>query len=106
MMLPAERALRPLERLLAPRSVAVVGASPTPGKAGNALMTSLGSFPGPVYAVNPRAAAVGGRPGFARVAELPGPVDLALVVVPAPAVLQVVEECAAAGLGGAVVHSG
>ena len=50
---------RALERLFDARSVAVIGASATPGKAGNALVGSLAGFPGPVYVVNPRGEPVG-----------------------------------------------
>ena len=84
----------------------MIGASATPGKAGNALMGSLASFPGQVYAVNPRGDDVAGRPGVARIADIPEQVDLALIAVPAPAVPGVLAECAEAGVGGAVVHSG
>ncbi len=102
----SDTASRPLGRLFAPRSIAVIGASATPGKAGNALMGSLASFPGQVYAVNPRGDDVAGRPGVARIADISEQVDLALIAVPAPAVPDVLAECAEAGVGGAVVHSG
>jgi acetyltransferase len=99
-------AAAPLERLFAPRSIAVVGASATPGKAGNALMGSLASFPGAVTAVNPRAEEIAGRPGAARVTEIPGGADLALLAVPPQAVPAVLADCGEAGVGAAVVHSG
>jgi acetate---CoA ligase (ADP-forming) len=102
----SEQAVRPLARLFAPHSIAVVGASTTPGKAGNVLMGSLAAFSGPVYAVNPRGEEVAGRTGFARVRDLPGGVDLALVAVPAEVVGGVLRECAEAEVGAAVVHSG
>jgi acetyltransferase len=95
-----------LDRLFGARSVAVIGASATPGKAGNALVGSLGSFSGQVYAVNPRGEDVAGRPGFERIGDLPETVDLALFAVPVPAVLGVFAECAEAGVGAAVIHSG
>ena len=98
--------MTPLGRLFGARSVAVVGASATPGKAGNALLASLESFPGAVYAVNPRGEDVAGRAGVTRVSELPEPVDLALLAIPAAAVPAVAAECATAGIGAAVVHSG
>ncbi len=97
---------RALERLFDARSVAVIGASATPGKAGNALVGSLAGFPGPVYAVNPRGEPVGGRPAFERISEIPEAVDLALLAVPVPVVLGAIAECAEAGVGAAVVHSG
>lgn len=95
-----------LTRLLAPRTVAVVGASPSPGKAGNALMRSLAGFRGAVHPVHPKAAEVLGRRAYARVADVPEPVDLALLAVPAAAVPAAVEDCARAGVGGAIVHAG
>ncbi len=95
-----------LRRLFAPGSVAVVGASATPGKAGNALMHSLASFAGPVIAVNPRGESVAGRPGVQRLSELGDAVDLVLVAVPAEAVPGVLRECAETNAGAAVVHSG
>ena len=95
-----------LARLFEPRSVAVVGASGTPGKAGNALMHSLESFPGAVYAVNPRGEPVAGRAGYASVSEIPDPVDLVLLAIPPAATLPVVRECVDAGVGAVVVHSG
>jgi acetyltransferase len=84
----------------------VIGASATPGKAGNALVGSLAGFGGPVFAVNPRGEPVGGRPGYERIGEVPEAVDLALLAVPVPAVLGALAECAEARVGAAVVHSG
>ncbi len=97
---------RSLAPLFDPGVVAVVGASATPGKAGNALVHSLASFPGPAYAVNPRGEAVAGREGHERVSEIPARVDLALLAVPPPAVAAVLRDCSTAGVRAAVVHSG
>lgn len=96
----------PLRRLLAPSSVAVIGASPTPGKAGNALMRTLADFPGSVYPVHPKAASVNDLPAYPRVADVPGVVDLALIALPAARVPDAVAECREAGVGGVVVHAG
>ena len=95
-----------LGRLLAPRSVAVIGASPAPGKAGNALVRSLATFGGAVLPVHPTADEVHGRPVAKRLADLPEVPDLALLAVPAAAVPSVVRECGEAGVAGAVVHAG
>ena len=95
-----------LERLFAPTAIAVVGASPTPGKAGNALMQTLASFPGSVYPVHPRAESVNGIRAYPRVAEIPERVDLALVAVPAQVTPLAVRECAEAGVSAVVVHAG
>jgi acetyltransferase len=95
-----------LSRLFTPRSIAVVGASATPGKAGNALMHSLSSFAGSVTAVNPRGETVAGRPGADRLSGIDEAVDLVLVAVPAEIVPGVLRECAETGAGAAIVHSG
>lgn len=95
-----------LARMLAPRSVAVIGASTNPEKAGGALMRSLAAFPGTVHPVNPRATEVAGRRAHARVDAIPGVLDLALLAVPAAAVPDAVADCAAAGMAGVVVHAG
>ncbi|MGH8774188.1 MAG: GNAT family N-acetyltransferase [Jiangellaceae bacterium] len=98
---------RSIQRLLRPASVAVVGASRSRDKAGQALVRNLvrGGFTGPVYAVNPAAAAVSGVPAYPTVRDVPGAVDLAVVAVPAEAVLGVVHDCADKGVRGLVVVS-
>ncbi|HEU4542393.1 MAG TPA: bifunctional GNAT family N-acetyltransferase/acetate--CoA ligase family protein [Jiangellaceae bacterium] len=98
---------RSIGRLLTPRSVAVVGASRSREKVGQALVRNLvlGGFTGPVYAVNPGAPAIAGVPAYPSVAEIPGEVDLVVISVPAPAVLPVVLECASKGVKGLVVVS-
>ncbi len=98
---------RSIERLLTPRSVAVVGASRSVGKAGQTLIRNImeNRFAGAVYAVNPEASAVAGVAAYPRVQDVPGEVDLAVVAVPAEAVEDVVLDCAAKGVKGLVVVS-
>ena len=98
---------RSIKRLLTPRSVAVIGASRSPDKVGQALVRHLvrGGFTGPVYAVNPGATAVFGVAAYPSVRDVPGDVDLAVVAVPAEAVIDVVHDCAAKGVKGLVVVS-
>ncbi|MGH8823280.1 MAG: GNAT family N-acetyltransferase, partial [Jiangellaceae bacterium] len=98
---------RSIQRLLTPRSVAVIGASRSRDKVGHALVRNLvrGGFTGPVYAVNPDATAVSGVPAYPNVRDVPGEVDLAVVAVPAEAVTDVVLDCAAKGVKGLVVLS-
>jgi acetyl coenzyme A synthetase (ADP forming)-like protein len=93
--------------LLAPRSVALVGASTHPGTIGAALLANLqrAGFQGPIYAIHPTAQEVGGRQAFAHVQDVGQQIDLAVVAVPAPAVEGVVQECARAGVRGLVVIS-
>ncbi|MDQ4489694.1 GNAT family N-acetyltransferase [Sinomonas sp. ASV486] len=94
--------------LLAPTSVAVIGASRTWGTLGYQLLEHIveGGFTGRVYAVNPEALELGGMMAHARIGEVPETVDLALVAVPYDEVPGVVAECAAAGVKGVVIASG
>jgi acyl-CoA synthetase (NDP forming)/L-amino acid N-acyltransferase YncA len=94
-----------LRRVLAPRSVAVIGASRRPGAIGHALLQNIvaGGFTGSVYPVNPNATEVCGRRCYPRMAAVPGPIDLAVLAVPAAAVRDAVEECCRAGVGGIVI---
>lgn len=97
----------PLKPLLDPRAVAVVGAAREPGKVGNVILANLldGGFAGDVYPVNPRADEVLGLKAYASLADLPGPVDLAVIALPAPAVPDIITECGTAGIGAAIVIS-
>ncbi|GIH95770.1 GNAT family N-acetyltransferase [Planobispora siamensis] len=94
-----------LTRLLSPRSVAVIGASRDRGAIGHRVLRNLvdGGFPGPIHPVNPRARRVAGLPCHPGIRDVPGPVDLAVVAVPARHVLDVARECAEAGVAGLVV---
>ncbi len=94
-----------IARLLAPRSIAVIGASRRPGKIGHELFRNLleYGFEGPVYPVHPTATSVGGVRAYPRVVDVPDAVDVAVVVVPAPDVPAVVDECAEKGVRGLMV---
>ena len=96
-----------VRRVLAPASVAVVGASRSRGTVGGEVLHHLrdGGYSGRLYAVNRSAAEVQGMPAHPRVAELPEPVDLAVVAVPAPAVAEVARECGVVGVRSLVVLS-
>lgn len=85
-----------MRRLMAPRTVAVIGASRETGKIGYAVMQNLlgQGFRGVVYPINPHTPSVAGVPAYPSVLDVPGPVDLAVVVRPAADVLDVVDECA------------
>ena len=99
---------RSVQRLLAPRSVAVVGASRERGTPGHELLRSLlgNGFEGPVFPVNPAAAHVSGVKAYADVRDIPDDVDLAVIAIPAPEVAAAVRACAAKGVRGLVVVSG
>ncbi|HYI46464.1 MAG TPA: GNAT family N-acetyltransferase [Actinomycetota bacterium] len=85
-----------LRSFFVPRSVAVIGASRKRGTISGELFHNLieAGFAGPVYPVNPSTDVVQSVAAFKSVLDVPGPVDLAVVVVPADRVLQVAEECA------------
>jgi len=96
-----------IEAFLSARSVAVIGASRRSDTIGAALVRNLvlGDYAGRVYVVNPTADAVAGMPAYARVGDIPGDVDVAIVAVPADAVQDVVLDCAAKGVHGLIVIS-
>ena len=94
-----------MRSLLSPRSVALLGASRDPDSIGRTILDNLAAFTGPVYPVNPRAVEVGGRPCYARLADVPGLVDLAVIAVPAAQVEAALAECVAARVRSAVVIS-
>ncbi|MHA7284114.1 bifunctional acetate--CoA ligase family protein/GNAT family N-acetyltransferase [Arthrobacter sp. TMS2-4] len=96
---------RSMAELLTPSSVAVIGASREWGTVGYALLDHLidGGFTGRVYAVNPEAFELHGMISHASLAEVPEPVDLAVIAVPQDQVEAVVDECGRAGVKGLLV---
>jgi acetyl coenzyme A synthetase (ADP forming)-like protein len=103
-----EAAARSLRGVLAPRSVAVIGASRSaPHSIGRAILDNLirDGFTGPIYPIHPTAAEISGRPCFPTVSAVGAPVDLAVIATPAATVEAVVADCAAAGVRGVVVIS-
>jgi acetyltransferase len=93
--------------LFAPRCVAVIGASRDPSKVGGSVLANLraAGFEGRIVPINARADAVQGLPAAPSLLAVDGDVDLAVVAVPAAAVLAALKECAAKGVGAAVVIS-
>jgi acetyl coenzyme A synthetase (ADP forming)-like protein len=104
-------AARSLRAVFAPASIAVIGASRSPGSLGRAILDNLikDGFAGPIYPVNPRAPEIAGRrcyPSIGAIGAATGAlVDLAVVTVPAAAVEAVVQECAAAKVKSVVIIS-
>jgi len=94
-----------VERILEPETIAVVGASTDPSKRGHQAIATLqnGDFEGTIYPVNPSAEEIRGLEVFPSIAEVPEPVDLALIVVPGVIVPSVLEECGEIDVAGAVV---
>ena len=87
-------------RLLRPRSVALVGASGDPEKPAGRILGYLRrhGYAGPVWPINPRHRTILGEPALATLAELPGPVDHAYILVAAEAVPALVAECGECGI--------
>jgi acyl-CoA synthetase (NDP forming) len=95
-------------RLLAPLSVAVVGASDRPGNLGADTVRRLlqFKFPGPVWPINRSLEPVAGLKAFASVADLPSPPDLAIFAIPAETLAAAIRDCAAAGTRFGVAYAG
>lgn len=96
-----------LDRLLRPRSVAIVGASEKPGALGNQVLLNLErhGFAGDIHLVNPKRDVIAGRPCVKSIADLPDGVDAAVLAIPGGAVLETVRALAARGVGAAVIFS-
>ena len=96
-----------VHRLFYPQSVAVIGASRDPETVGGAIFRNIleFGFTGTVFPVNRSAPAVGGVKAYPSILDVPGDVDLAVIVVPSAAVLEVVDECAQKGVGSLIVIS-
>ncbi|HQD25070.1 acetate--CoA ligase family protein [Methanoculleus thermophilus] len=97
-----ERPFVPIE-YFNPRSIAVIGASSEPKKMGYAVMHNLLHFPGQLYPVNNKRPEVQGLKAYASILDIPNPVDMAVITVPAKHVPSVIEECGRKGVPMAVI---
>jgi acetyltransferase len=89
-----------------PKGVAVVGATPEPYSGGRYLVTNLTlGYQGPIYPVNPKYHEVLGLKCYPSLREIDGPLDLALIFVPARVVPQVLKDCVVKGVRGAILES-
>jgi acetate---CoA ligase (ADP-forming) len=91
--------------VFAPKSIAVVGASRRPGQLGGEVLRHLRQtgFQGSLYAVNPSASQIDSIPSFPSLKDIPGPVDLVIIAVPAPQVESVIDDCISKGVAATVV---
>jgi acetate---CoA ligase (ADP-forming) len=96
-----------VRRFLAPSSIAIIGASEDPNTPSGRPLTILQQhkYAGPIFLVNPRHETLGGLPCYPSVKDLPEPVDLALVCVPASRVAAVIQECGDVGIPAAYIIS-
>ena len=89
-----------------PASIAVIGATPRQNSLGDQLLVNLSlGFTGSVYPVNPNYSEIRSLPCYATVEDIPGPVDLALVIVPAPAVPDALAACGRKGIRRVIIES-
>ncbi len=91
-----------------PKGIAVIGASQNPLKLGYGLARNLvqSNYQGVVHFVNPKGGSLLGRPVFAQISQIPDPVDLAILLIPAQAVPGALDECAQRGIHAVVIASG
>jgi acetyltransferase len=98
---------QPLDAIFAPRNVAVIGATEKAGSVGRTILWNLISNPfgGTVFPINPKRSGVLGIKAYPNVMAVPEPIDLAVVVTPAPTVPDIIRECVEAGARGAIIIS-
>ena len=94
-----------LNKMLRPKSVAVVGASATPGKIGYTVIKNLqdGGYKGKIYPINNNTPEILGLKAYVNVTDVPGDVDSAIITVPAKYMNEVTEECGKKGVKGLIV---
>jgi acyl-CoA synthetase (NDP forming) len=94
-----------METIFNPRSVAVIGASDNPGKLGSHVMRSLteGKYPGRIYPVNPGKGKILEIKTYSSLLQIPDPVDLSIIVLPAQQVPKIIIECKEKGVQGIVL---
>ncbi|WP_036178800.1 acetate--CoA ligase [Marinomonas sp. MED121] len=95
----------PLEKVLAPDSIAIIGASNDPTKRGYKAMMGLmdGGYEGDIYPINPKADTILGKKAYASVAMMPPHVDMALICTPAKTIPSLIEQCGAMKVKGAII---
>ncbi|MGV8027269.1 MAG: acetate--CoA ligase family protein [Anaerolineaceae bacterium] len=97
--------LKVMNGLLTPKSVAIIGASATPGKIGHTVVKNLieSKYEGNIYPVNPKADDILGFKCYQTISEIPGEVDAAIITIPAKFVLDSIKECGEKGVKGAII---
>lgn len=95
----------PVDRIIKPRSVAIIGASEDEAKFGGRIMHNVvrHGYAGELIPINPNRETILGRRAYPRIGAAPGPIDLVVIAVPAAQLKQTIDECGAAGAGACVV---
>jgi acetyltransferase len=102
------RRIGPLDSIFTPTSVAVVGASETPGSIGHTIINNLLSHPHPgrkIYPVNPKRAVVLGEKAYPNISSIPSEIDLAVIATAAASVPKIIQECVDSKVKGCIVIS-
>ncbi|MBT4362889.1 MAG: hypothetical protein HN931_05440 [Desulfobacterales bacterium] len=96
-----------LSPLFSPQSIAIIGASNNPDKWGYRMVSRPlnSSFRGPIYPINPKEKEIEGLKVYPNIKDVPGPVEMAIITLPAPLVAESVKDCAAKGVKAMVVIS-
>jgi acetyltransferase len=102
------KSLSNLDAIFSPKSVALIGASGTPGKLGYDVLYNLihAGFEGPIYPINPKADELLGLKVYKDIGSTPTPADLAVVLIPARMVPGAIQQCGEAGVKAAIVVTG
>src|SRR6201987_5931153 len=97
----------PLDSFFAPKSIALIGASRDKEKIPGRLLSMLrkNDYPGEIYPINPNYGDIDGLKCYRSISDIDAPIDLAVIIIPARAVVTALEECAAAGVKNAVIIS-
>ena len=100
-----EKLMKDLNKMFKPESVAVIGASNTPGKVGYIIVDNLinDGFEGEIYPVNPKGGEILGKTAYPNIKDVPGKVDLVIITIPSPFVNTAVKECGEVGIENMVV---
>ncbi len=96
-----------LDTLFKPKSIAIIGASTKDLSIGNVIIKNLlhYGYKGPIYPINPKAPEVRGLKAYPSIFDAPGKIDLAHVIVPAPFVPQIIEDCGKRGIKSVIINS-
>ncbi len=99
--------MRGLDAIFAPESIAVIGASTTPGKVGHDIFLNIlkGGFNGVIYPVNPKAKSVVSVRAYPSILDIPDPVDLSFIILPPNLALEAVKQSIEKQVGGIVIVS-
>jgi len=105
---PLKNEFQVLDALFNPKSIALFGASNQPGKVGYVCLKNLqGAYPGKIYPIHPEEKEILGLPAYSNLNQVPGPIDLAFIIVPVEAVRSVIDQCGRKGVpGGVLITSG